>query len=181
MVSLDFLIQILFIGSIITLVINVIIAGFARHVAEEKGYEDGAGAFVLSFFFGIIGFIYAAGLPDLIARGHQQEACYLLRRIASANGISPGAHEKESADEGSGAATEAEGAEGAQKSSKKPVSSVLYNCKSLSVTSKTCDGRCTICCQPDSLSYCIITNDVGTKEIPVCRDCIDRLRERARR
>ena len=162
----------LFIGPVIMLIINLIIAGAAKRVAEAKGYEGGADAFALTFFFGIIGYIYAAGLPDLVARGHQQETCYLLRRIASANGINPGAHEK-STDE-----TETEGAP-ATKGGNGP--SVLYNCKSISITSKTGEGRCTMCGQAGTLSYCQITNDIGTKEIPICRDCIDRLRDRSKR
>ena len=171
----DWLIPVLLIGPIVMLIINLILAGSAKRIAEEKGYEGGAGAFALTFFFGIIGYIYATGLPDLIARGYQQETCYLLRRIASANGIPEGEHEKSAGNavKTSGAtSTESAISEGA---------SVLYNCKSLSITSRTVNGRCAICGQAGTLSYCQITNDIGTKEIPVCRDCIDRLRERSKR
>ena len=48
-------------GSTGTLIVALITGGLSKSLHGEKGYEGGFG---IGFFLGVIGLIYAAGLPD---------------------------------------------------------------------------------------------------------------------
>lgn len=58
---------------IVYFVINLIIANMMKQAAYAKGYDDNAHAWAMTFWFGIIGCIYVAALPDLIARQNQEQ------------------------------------------------------------------------------------------------------------
>ena len=60
------------IAGILTLVINVIIAYMMKSVAVKKGYYDGAYAFPMCFFLGIVGCLYVVALPDIALRAEIQ-------------------------------------------------------------------------------------------------------------
>jgi len=62
------------------LIINAIVASFMRQAALEKGYDDGAHAWAMSFWLGIAGWIYVVALPDLIARRNQEKIIAYLAK-----------------------------------------------------------------------------------------------------
>ena len=68
-------------GLIISIFINVIIALKMQDVAEEKGYEKDATVFHMCFWFGIIGCIYVAALPDRIQQEQNAKIIKLLKNI----------------------------------------------------------------------------------------------------
>ena len=56
---------------------------------------------------------------------------------------------------------------------KKHIDPNKYICNSFFVTEKTTSGKCMICMQNVArANYCKIKNSIGTREIPVCQDCI---------
>lgn len=52
------------VACIIVLVINYYLAKLAKNIAADKGYDESKWT-VICFFFGIIGYILVAALPDL--------------------------------------------------------------------------------------------------------------------
>ena len=58
-----FLIFSYFVGIVISIVVWVLICKKFYNIAADKGHES-AGYFLLPFFFGIIGFLIVAALPD---------------------------------------------------------------------------------------------------------------------
>ena len=58
----------------IAIIINAIISSHMELVAIEKGYDKQAHAFWMCFFFGPIGYIYVAMLPDKIKRSQSRSA-----------------------------------------------------------------------------------------------------------
>ena len=52
----------------ILILINIIIACMMKSVAVKKGYYDGAYAFPMCFFLGIVGCLYVVALPDIALR-----------------------------------------------------------------------------------------------------------------
>ena len=50
-----------------------------------------------------------------------------------------------------------------------------YLCKSIKHTGKLQNGKCMICfIQNTQLEICKINNEMGTREIPVCKECIEK-------
>lgn len=62
----------LFIGAIIMLIVNLVVASYMQDVAFTKGYDTNAHAFAMCFWLGIIGVLYVIALPDLVARANQE-------------------------------------------------------------------------------------------------------------
>ena len=49
----------------------------------------------------------------------------------------------------------------------------FYRCRGIVVTSKCSAGNCTMCAESHlSLKHCKITSEIGTREIPICDNCI---------
>ncbi len=71
-------IGVLIIGALVTL--WCVIAARMSFVAKQKGYAKGAHAFALSFLFGIVGWIYAAALPDKAAQDQNDKLLDFLKR-----------------------------------------------------------------------------------------------------
>lgn len=56
---------------------------------------------------------------------------------------------------------------------RKEMDAKRYICDSFIVTEKMASGKCMICMQNVARAkYCKIKNSIGTREIPVCQDCI---------
>jgi hypothetical protein len=58
---------------IISLAINLMFAYKFEDIAFKKGYDSSIHSFALCFWFGIIGFIYVAALPDLNNRNNTKK------------------------------------------------------------------------------------------------------------
>ena len=56
----------------IAIIIDIIVASHMELIAIEKGYDKRAHAFWMCFFFGPIGYIYVAMLPDKIKRSYEK-------------------------------------------------------------------------------------------------------------
>ena len=50
-----------------------------------------------------------------------------------------------------------------------------YKCKSFKYLSEYGEGKCMMCFRKDILKKYRIKNDIGSRDIPVCNECIDRL------
>ena len=68
-------------GIIVVLIINYFIAQKGEYVAELKGYGKEIKAFSMCFWFGILGFIYVAALPDQIQQEQNLKIIKLLKKI----------------------------------------------------------------------------------------------------
>lgn len=58
--------------------LNLIIANFFQNIAALKGYGKDVHAFGVVFFFGVMGCIYVAALPDKIQQEQNQKIINLL-------------------------------------------------------------------------------------------------------
>ncbi|MBQ8388998.1 MAG: hypothetical protein IJX46_08745 [Clostridia bacterium] len=57
---------------VVLMVINAVVASHMELIAVEKGYDKKAHAFWMCFWFGPIGWIYVAMLPDKVRRTQQK-------------------------------------------------------------------------------------------------------------
>lgn len=73
------------IGIIIVMIINLLVAQKGEYVAELKGYGKEAKAFSMCFWFGILGFVYVASLPDQIQQEQNLKIIKLLKKINTEN------------------------------------------------------------------------------------------------
>lgn len=63
---------------VIYFLLNLIVANFFQNIAALKGYGQEVHSFGMVFFFGIIGCIYVAALPDKVRQEQNQEIINLL-------------------------------------------------------------------------------------------------------
>lgn len=63
--------------ALIAVLVNLIFASLMNAVAVSKGYENSY-AFVLVFFFGVLGMLYVIALPDLKARQQREDIITVL-------------------------------------------------------------------------------------------------------
>lgn len=72
---------IIMIVALLTIIaINCGIAGIMNKVATAKGYGKKAHVFAMCFWFGIVGYIYVAALPDLIRQRQNQQLIELMEK-----------------------------------------------------------------------------------------------------
>ena len=67
---------------IVLMVINGVVASHMELIAVEKGYDKKAHAFWMCFWFGPIGWIYVAMLPDKVCRMQQKVQNEVILHIA---------------------------------------------------------------------------------------------------
>ena len=56
-----------------------------------------------------------------------------------------------------------------------------YECKSVTPSERTMEGRCLTCGEHGTLTYCKVEKVSGTREIPLCAACIEKYKENAER
>ena len=86
------------IAIIVVLGLHIYVSSVAAGIASDKGYEEGKW-FHICFWFGILGFMLVAAMPDLRARELQAETNKLLTKIAdSQSALTPAANKKQADD-----------------------------------------------------------------------------------
>ena len=65
------------VGVLLALAVNFFFAIQMNNIAISKGYEN-SHALALVFFFGVLGMLYVAALPDLKARAQREDILTVL-------------------------------------------------------------------------------------------------------
>ena len=82
----------------VAIVLHLYIVHVATEIAADKGYTERKW-FHICFWFGILGFMLVAAMPDLRARELQAETNKLLTKIAdSQSALTPAANKKQADD-----------------------------------------------------------------------------------
>lgn len=73
--------NLIIIGLIASIIINLILAKFMARAAALKGYGDESAPFWLVFLFGFVGCFYVIALPDLELRRQNEELISFNKQI----------------------------------------------------------------------------------------------------
>lgn len=145
---------------LVMLVINYIISSKMQEIAVSKGHQ-GSTAFHMCFWLGVVGYFYVVALPDLVQQNNQKTIISLLSTSEDKNSES-------TANLQLGTSTVEAQRETINR----------YICKKLVVTEQYSHGKCFMCRHSNSsLRFCQITNDIGTRNVFVCSDCIQRFKD----